>query len=381
MSVALTQAFVRFVRSEQAGGALLAICTLLALGLANSPLGEDYAALRHAHLGPLTVEHWINDALMAVFFLLVGLELEREIYVGELSQPRKALLPLVAAIGGMAVPAGIHAALNAGSPTASGFGIPMATDIAFALAVLSVLGRRVPPSLKVFLVAVAVADDLGAVIVIAAAYTTELSLVALAGAGATFGLLVVLNRVFRVMALWPYLLGGGVLWFALLEAGVHASIAGVLLAFAIPFTARDPARPSPSHRLEEKLHVPVGFVVLPLFALANTAIEVDGGALAAVVDRNGLGIALGLLVGKPLGIVLLSWAAVKAGICALPDELGWRHVIGAGMLGGIGFTMSIFISNLAFASDPAHLEASKLAVLCASTLAGVVGLLWLRTRT
>ena len=333
--------------------------------------------MRHAPLGPLTLEHWINDGLMAVFFLLVGLELERELYVGELSEPRKALLPLVAAIGGMFAPAAFHFALNAGTPTNGGFGVPMATDIAFALAVLTLLRDRVPSALKLFVVAFAVADDLGAVVLIAAVYTAELSTAFLVAAAAVFAALVALNRAFRVMALSPYLLGGAVLWFCLLKAGVHASIAGVLLAFAIPFTSRDPARASPSHRLEQRLHAPVAFVVLPLFALANTAIVVDSATLRAVVDANGLGILLGLVLGKPLGILLMCVLAVRSGLCALPGEVRWRHIAGAGFLGGIGFTMSIFISNLAFAGEPAIIESSKLSVLCASLIAAVLGAAWL----
>jgi NhaA family Na+:H+ antiporter len=372
--------FLRFVRSEQAGGLLLLACTLAALALANSPWDAQYAGIRHQTLGPLTLEHWINDGLMAVFFLLVGLELEREIYVGELSAPRKALLPLLAAIGGMLVPAGIHVAFNAGLPTTRGFGIPMATDIAFALAVLAALGTRTPTALKVFVVAFAVADDLGAVLVIAAAYTTSLSLPFLAGAAGAFAALVALNRIFRVMALWPYLLGGIVLWACLLNGGVHASIAGVLLAFAIPFSPRADVRASPSHRLEQWLHAPVAFVVLPLFALANTAIAIDTGALAALLHPNSVGIAFGLVAGKPLGITLFCWIAVRSRLCALPEGLGWRHVLGAGMLGGIGFTMSIFISNLAFAGDPSQVESSKLAVLFASTIAAAGGFAWLRAR-
>ena len=380
MLPALTQTFVRFVRSGQSGGALLLVCTVGALILANSPLGPGFAALREAHIGALSLEHWVNDALMAVFFLMVGLELERELYVGELSNPRNALLPMFAAAGGMLAPAAIHFAFNAGLPTRAGFGIPMATDIAFALAVLGTLGNRIPAELKIFVVAFAVADDLGAVIVIAVAYTTGLSMIHLGGALAVFALLIACNRVFRVMALSPYLLGGAVLWWCLWKAGIHASIAGVLLAFAIPFRSRSADTPSPSHRLEQALHVPVAFLVLPLFALANTAIVVDGHSLGAVLDRNGLGIALGLLLGKPLGILVACLLAVRSGLCRLPAGIDWHHVAGAGLLGGIGFTMSIFISNLAFASQPDLIESSKLAVLVASVLASVGGLAWFRFR-
>jgi Na+:H+ antiporter, NhaA family len=374
----LTDTFVRFARSEQFGGVLLIGCTALSLVLANSPAGPAWLALWHVQLGPLSAEHWINDALMAVFFLLIGLELERELYVGELSNPRQALLPAIAALGGMAVPALIHVALNVGTPTAAGFGIPMATDIAFALGILALLGTRVPPALKVFVVAFAVIDDLGAIIVIAVAYSGDLAWEWMGAALACFAGLLLLNRPLRVMALTPFLVGGALLWLCLLKAGVHASIAGVLLAFAIPFTARRGAAASPSQRLEHALHAPVAYGVLPLFALANTGIVIDVGAVASLAGVNGLGILLGLAVGKPLGVTLACVAAVRSRMCALPEGAAWRHVVGAGMLGGIGFTMSIFITNLAFAGDAKVINGSKLAILVASAGAGIVGSLWLR---
>lgn len=374
----LSDTFVRFAKSEQSGGVLLIACTVLSLALANSPAGGAWLALWHTPLGPLSLEHWINDALMAVFFLLIGLELERELYVGELSSPRNALLPVFAAMGGMLVPALIHLGFTAGTPAAAGFGIPMATDIAFALGILALLGARVPPALKVFVVAFAVIDDLGAILVIAIAYTDELSWGWLAGAAACFALLALLNRPLRVMALAPYLVGGVVLWVCLLKAGVHASIAGVLLAFAIPFTSKSAETQSPSHRLEHWLHKPVAFIVLPLFALANTGVVIDAGAFATLAGANGLGILLGLVVGKPLGVSLACVVAVKSRLCSLPEGVGASHVIGAGLLGGIGFTMSIFITNLAFAGSPEVINASKLAILVASFVAGVGGYLWLR---
>jgi NhaA family Na+:H+ antiporter len=374
----LTETFLRFTRSEQFGGVLLLICTVLSLLLANSPLGSGYLGLWQTPLGPLSLEHWINDALMAVFFLLIGLELERELYAGELSEVRGALLPAFAAAGGMAAPALIHYSLNAGTATQAGFGIPMATDIAFALCVLALLGKRIPAALKVFVVAFAVIDDLGAIVLIAAVYTQELSWPHLGLALATWALLIALNRPLRVMALWPYLLGGVALWYFVHEAGVHASIAGVMLAFAIPFTPRTAAERSPSARLEHVLHKPVGYLILPLFALANTAIMLDGSALSGLAAANSLGIMLGLLLGKPLGVFLFCVLAVKLGASVLPEGVSWRHVAGAGMLGGIGFTMSIFITNLAFAGDPAVIDASKLAVMGASLLAGTIGYAWLR---
>ena len=322
--------------------------------------------------------HWINDALMAAFFLYVGLELERELYVGELAKFKKALLPIFAALGGICVPALIHFALNAGTPTQPGMGIPMATDIAFALGALALLGSRIPSSLKVFLTALAVIDDLGAIIVIAVFYTAQFSLPYLLSSLAVYAMLVVLNRVFRVMSLLPYLLGGALMWGLMFKSGVHATIAGVLLAFAIPFSAVPEGGLSPSHRLENFLHRPVAFFILPLFALANTAMVVQTGWWHDLFSVNSAGIIAGLVIGKPIGIVLFGFIAVTVGICQLPADLSWRHIIGAGLLGGIGFTMSIFISNLAFAGSSATINASIVAILFASLTAGMLGLAWLR---
>jgi NhaA family Na+:H+ antiporter len=314
---------------------------------------------------------------MAVFFLLIGLELERELYVGELSSLKSALLPIVAAFGGIIVPAGVHFALNSGTPTQSGSGIPMATDIAFALGALALLGSRIPPILKVFVAATAVMDDLGAIIVIAVFYSTQFSLIHLLGALAVFGLLIVFNRVLRISALAPYLVGGAVMWFLMVQSGVHATIAGVLLAFAIPFGPKAADEKSPSHRLEHALHKPVAFLILPLFALANTGVVFDADWQQGLSSVNSLGIMAGLVLGKPVGIVLLSFLAIAIGLCQLPADLTWRHLIGAGFLAGIGFTMSIFITNLAFAGQPEVINASKMAILVASMTAGVLGMLWL----
>src|ERR671916_687752 len=337
----LSRTFRNFFDSEKSSGVLLIVCTAVSLLITNSAVGESYTGLWHTYVGGLSLEHWINDALMAVFFLFIGLELERELYVGELSDFRNALLPIVAALGGIGAPALIHFLLNAGTPTRAGIGIPMATDIAFALGVLALLGSRVPASLKVFLTALAVMDDLGAIIVIAIFYTAELSVAYLIGALAVFGLLVAINRLLRVMSLIPYLLGGALMWFLMLKSGVHATIAGVLLAFAIPFTGKEDDEESPSHRLEHALHKPVAFIILPVFALANTGIVLSADALSGLTASNSLGIISGLLIGKPLGITLLSFVAVVAGVCRLPLDLHWRHVFGAGLLGGIGFTMYI----------------------------------------
>jgi NhaA family Na+:H+ antiporter len=374
----LTKTFNRFFESERSGGNLLIVCTVLSLAVTNSVLGQDYLRFWQFHVAGLSIEHWVNDALMAIFFLLIGLELEREIYVGELSKLKHALLPMVAAVGGMAVPALIHFSLNAGAPTQTGFGSPMATDIAFALGVLAILGKRIPASLKVFVVAFAVIDDLGAIIVIAAFYTAQLSVWYLVGALGVWALLLVLNHVLRVMSLVPYLLGGALMWFLMLSSGVHATIAGVMLAFAIPFSAKAEDAESPSHKLENFLHRPVAFFILPIFALANTGVVMEADWMQDLTSVNSIGIAAGLVVGKPLGVALLCAAAVAIGMARLPSDLRWSHMIGAGILGGIGFTMSIFITNLAFSNAPETINASKMAILLASFTAGLLGFLWLK---
>jgi NhaA family Na+:H+ antiporter len=373
----LSKTFQSFFDSEKSSGILLIACTVISLAVTNSALGANYLGFWQSYVGGLSLEHWINDALMAVFFLLIGLELERELYVGELSDFKNALLPIFAAVGGICVPALVHFSFNNGKPTQAGIGIPMATDIAFALGVLALIGRRVPASLKVFLTALAVIDDLGAIIVIAVFYTAKLQLAYLIGALAVFGLLVTLNR-FRVMSLIPYLIGGVLMWVLMLKSGVHATIAGVLLAFAIPFTGKEDDERSPSHKLEHALHRPVAFVILPIFALANTGIAIGEGWFQGFSTANSLGIILGLLVGKPIGITLISLVVVTLGICRLPLDLRWRHVFGAGILGGIGFTMSIFITNLAFAGEANVINASKMAILLASLTAGTLGFLWLK---
>ncbi len=373
----LSKSFKAFFDSEKSSGLVLIACTVFSIFLANSIIGPGYLRMFQAYAGGLSVEHWINDALMAVFFLLIGLELERELYNGELSNFKHALLPILAALGGICVPALIHFAFNAGTPTQAGIGIPMATDIAFALGALALLGNRVPASLKVFLTALAVMDDLGAIIVIAVFYTEQLSIAYLAGALLVFGILVSLNRFFRVMSVIPYLLGGVLMWLLMHKSGIHATIAGVLLAFAIPFSAKEDDEKSPSHRLERFLNKPVAFIVLPIFALANTGIIIGAGWAQNLLSANSSGIIAGLVLGKPLGITLLSFIAVTVGICKLPLDLKWRHVFGAGLLGGIGFTMSVFITNLAFARDLEIINASKIAILLASLTAGLMGFFWL----
>ena len=377
----LSRTFLNFFNSEKSSGMVLIACTAISLLVANSASSADYLGFWQTHAFGMSLEHWINDGLMAIFFLLIGLELERELYVGELSNLKNALLPIFAAVGGIVTPALIHFSLNAGTATQAGIGIPMATDIAFALGALALLGSRVPASLKVFVVAFAVIDDLCAIIVIATFYTAQLSLAYLAGALLVWGLLLTLNRRWRVMALSPYLLGGALMWFLMQKSGIHATVAGVMLAFAIPFSARDEDSRSPSHRLENFLHLPAAFVILPIFALANTAIVIGPNWLAELSSANGLGIRAGLIVGKPLGVTLFCFLAVASGVCRLPSELNWRHIFGAGLLGGIGFTMSIFIANLAFPGNAAEINGAKMAILAASLVAGILGLLWLAFST
>ena len=374
----LSKSFQAFFDSEKFSAVLLILCTIISLLLANTLIGENYLGFWQARIAGLSIEQWVNDLLMAVFFLLIGLELERELYAGELSNLRNALLPMFAALGGVIVPALIHYSLNAGTPTQPGLGIPMATDIAFALGVLALLGNRVPASLKVLVVAFAVIDDLCAIVVIAVFYTAQLSMAYLLAALAVWGVLLIFNRMLRVMSLLPYLLGGALMWFLMLKSGVHATITGVMLAFAIPFSHKVDDEASPSHKLEHRLHKPVAFIILPIFALANTGVVIGADWILNLTSANGLGIALGLLLGKPVGVVLLCFIAVATGLCRLPDDLNWRHVLGAGILGGIGFTMSIFITNLAFAGDAATINAAKMAILLASLTAGTAGFLWLR---
>lgn len=365
--------FTDFFKSEKAGGVLLIFCTIISLSLANSGWSNEYLSVWNFNIAHHSVAHWVNDGLMAIFFLLIGLELEREIYTGELSTLKKAALPAIAALGGMIVPAGIFLAFNFGSTTQSGAGIPMATDIAFAIGILSLLGNRVPLSLKVLLTALAVIDDLGAIIIIAVFYTDTLSLIHLAIALGIMGFLFVLNR-FKVYNLIPYLIGGIFMWYFMLLSGVHATIAGVLLAFVIPFG--DGSNTSPSYKLQQALHKPVAFIILPLFALANTCILIEPAWTSGLMSANSIGIFTGLVIGKPLGIFLFSVVSIAIGICTLPKDLNRKHIIGVGLLGGIGFTMSIFITLLAFA-EPQFITQSKIAILLGSLVSGIMGFLWL----
>ncbi len=374
----LSSTFNRFFESEKSSAIILVFATLISVTLANSLFSGHYLSFWKNEFFGLSLDHWINDGLMAIFFLMIGLELERELYVGELSLIRNALLPIFAALGGTLAPALIHYLLNADLPTQAGIGIPMATDIAFALGALALLGKRIPPSLKVFIVAFAVIDDLIAIIMIALFYTDHVALLYLAMSVGIFITLLCLNLIFRVGTLSIYLVGGVFMWIFMLKSGVHATAAGVMLAFAVPFWSRDQQQPSPSHQLENFLHKPVAFIVLPLFALANTGIVFGANWALDLATPNSLGVILGLVIGKPLGVIIFSVAVVLIGICKLPSEVTWPHMIGAGLLGGIGFTISIFITNLAFEGQVELINASKIAVFTASLLAGLIGLLWLR---
>ncbi len=421
--------FDEFLHGETTSGVTLMACTVVALLLANSFLSVTYEHLLHTPVAltlgsmslELTLHHWINDGLMALFFFLVGLEIKREVLVGELSELRQAALPIIAAIGGMVVPATVYALINFGGPGASGWGIPMATDIAFAVGVMVLLGSRIPKALFTFLVALAIVDDLGAVLVIAVFYTADLDLMALGAAAALVALLVMMS-LGGVRSTWPYALVGTLLWLAMLKSGVHATLAGVLTALTIParskyspgrfsFLMRDlldrfdaarrrsPATPlrssemravlqtlqggvrsveTPLQRMEHSMHIPVAFIILPLFALANAGIPFHLDQLGAALGNPvTLGVMLGLTVGKFVGITGAALLAVHMGIGQLPKGANVQHMIGVGMLGGIGFTMSIFIAELAFRGQAEELLMAKTGILFASVAIGLAGYLWL----
>jgi NhaA family Na+:H+ antiporter len=394
----LVRPFQEFAKLEASGGILLIGCTVVALVWANSPWATNYFHLWHTNLtfglagknlsGPL--HFWINDGLMAVFFLLVGLEIKRETLVGELASFRKAALPVAAAIGGMLVPAAIYGLFNRGGPGLPGWGIPMATDIAFALGVLVLLGNRIPVSLRVFLAALAIADDIGAVLVIAFFYTEQISWIHLAVAGLFFAALIAMNRVGARHPLVYAVLGAG-LWLAFLESGIHATVAGVLLAVTIPARQRIDSRvflahsgkvldESPMLQFEHALAPWVSYVIMPVFALANAGVGLGVGAASAVVSPISLGVIFGLALGKPIGIVGSSWLVTRTGTASIPDDVNWRQILGVGVLGGIGFTMSLFVANLAFGPKP-MLETAKIGILVASIISGVAGAIILLPRT
>lgn len=417
--------FQRFTSLESFSGILLLLCTAVALLWANSPWNASYSDLWHTdislHVGSFALSHslvhWINDGLMVIFFFVVGLEIKRELLVGELSSPRQAMLPIIAAVGGMVAPAGIYVFFNGGTDAQSGWGIPMATDIAFAIGILTLVGPRIPLGVKVFLTAFAIVDDLGAVIVIALFYTAELAWMPLAIGAVIVAILVTLNF-FNVRHPVPYILLGIALWLAFLESGVHATISGVVLALTIPSVpATDPTSlitranellvklgktssqrrrmlsseqqalvqeiedecdkvESPLQSLEHGLHPWVSFFIMPVFALANAGVTISAGSVS-ITHSVGLGIVLGLVLGKLLGISLFSWLSVRMGIASLPAGTSWRHIIGTALLGGVGFTMALFVANLSF-DQQFYLDTAKASILVASCLAGIAGFVFLR---
>ena len=379
-----------FMKHQAAAGLLIMLAAVLALIISNSPLGPAYVSLLGTkvlvQIGALVLDKTVllavNDGLMALFFLLVGLEIKREVLSGELSSRRTAALPAVAALGGMIVPGSIYALMNAGDPVAlRGWAIPAATDIAFALGVLSLLGSRVPPSLKVFLLALAIIDDLGAIIIIALFYTAELSLAALAGAAVGTVVLVAFNRA-GVRKLAPYILVGVAIWVFVLKSSVHATLAGVVVAMTIPLRGEYGDQAPPLHRLEHTLHPWIAFGILPLFAFANAGVSLSGLSLATVLQPIPLGIMLGLVVGKTVGIAGACWLVIRAGWCSKPEAASWPQIVGVAMLGGIGFTMSLFIGMLAF-PDPSYAAAIRIGVLGGSIVAALGGsaILYLASRT
>jgi NhaA family Na+:H+ antiporter len=418
-----------FMAAESAGGILLLLAAVIAMVWANSPWGDAYYAFWHAKAGvafgdysfKMSLEHWVNDGLMVIFFLVVGLEIKRELLTGELASMRKASLPVAAALGGMIVPASIYALLNVGGPGAPGWGIPMATDIAFAVGVVALVGRSLPIAVKVFLLAIAIVDDLGAVLVIAVFYTSKISVPALGVATCFLAALVLLN-ILRVHRPAPYLLLGVGFWIATLFSGIHATVAGVLLAFCIPAsrqiedmgymeyvtrmlkiferdatTVPDAITEEQSHVLHSIQHATqavqtplarvehawlkiVSFIIVPIFALANAGVDLRHGAGAAMESPITWGVALGLLLGKPIGILLLSWLAIQTGIATLPAGGTWKQVVGVSLLCGIGFTMSLFVANLAFPGSTTLLGETKVGILAASLLSGIMGA-WVISRT
>lgn len=420
--------FENFIHSQTTTGLVLILMTVIALILANSPLVDTYNTLFHTKIDfnvgewklSHTLHHWINDGLMAIFFFMIGLEIKREILVGELSNIKVAILPILAAIGGMVVPALIYTFINNGGEGANGWGIPMATDIAFAISVLVLLGNRVSPALITFLVALAIVDDLGAVLVIAIFYTEQIQFLPLLLAGVSFMIMMIFNRS-GIHAILPYFIVGLCLWFFMLESGVHATIAGVIAAMSIPsrpkitstnFTKQTrnllneydnypvvidhtmhesqkaillnikdtiDSVSAPSAKLEHDLHLPVSLLIIPIFAFANAGISIDFSSVASIImEPVSLGIIFGLILGKVLGIAGVSFIAIKTGIAKLPDGTSMSQLLGVASLGGIGFTMSIFVADLAFEGNDSLIFQAKIGILCASFMAGLFGYLWLR---
>lgn len=373
--------FKEFFESSTGGGILLFICVILALIIANSPLGDGLLSFLSTKIGfenesiqlNYSIKQWVDDGLMAIFFLLVGLEIKRELVEGELASPKKAALPIFAAIGGALVPAAIYAFFNHNTDTHHGWGIPMATDIAFALAVISMLDKRVPASLKIFLAALAIVDDLLAILVIAIFYSSELHYTYLLYAGGIFALQLTFNK-FGIKNILAYVIPGIFMWYFIHHSGIHATIAGVLTAMTLPTTPDD--KESPLEKLEHILAKPVNFIIIPIFAFVNTAIALSADMIGGLSSPMGLGIIVGLVVGKSIGILFTCFICVKSGLSSLPEGASWKHMFGVGLLGGIGFTMSIFVAMLSFA-DPLHIEEAKLAILVASLIAGISGYIFL----
>ncbi|QTQ86302.1 Na+/H+ antiporter NhaA (plasmid) [Agrobacterium tumefaciens] len=367
----------KFLDNEASGGLVLMAVALLAIITANSPLAEDYFHILYVYIGPLNLQHWINDALMAVFFLMVGLEIKREMLDGQLSTWSRRVLPSAAAAGGMLFPALFYVLLNRDNPAGlQGWAIPTATDIAFALGVLSLFGSRVPTSLKIFLAALAIIDDLGAVIVIALFYTADLNLTALIGAALVWGNLLIFNKM-KVKVLWPYLVVGAVLWVLVFASGVHATLAGVMLALTIPLkltpgTPEATPEESPLHRLEHALHKPVAFIIVPIFGFANAGVSLSGLSLSVFSEPLTMGVAGGLVLGKLVGVLGVVTLLVKLGLAQLPAQASWGQVTGTALLCGIGFTMSLFIGLLAF-NDPSVQDHVKIGILMGSLVSGVAG--------
>ena len=367
----ITNYFKKFFQIAQSSGNLLIICVILSLLIANSSLGSNFQELLDFRLGSYSISLWINDGLMTIFFLLVGLEIKREILEGELSSFKNATLPIFAALGGMLVPAAIFYFFNQGSKYENGWGIPMATDIAFSLAIISMLGKRVPVSIKIFLTALAIVDDLGAIVVIAIFYTEKIETTYLLLSSLVLLILIILNF-FKVKRHIFYLIPGVFLWYFMHHSGIHATIAGVLLAFTIPTNESD-TEISPLEKLEEKLHTPVNYFIMPLFALANTNIKFHNGMVDGLFTNFGYGIILGLALGKVIGINLFSFIAIKLKLSDLPNNSKWSQMLGAGLLAGIGFTMSIFIALLSYKGELEIQEEAKFAILVASAISGFMG--------
>ena len=374
----ITKFFKEFFSNSQSSGILLVFCVLISLMIANSSASEGFQCFLDQSWGPYSVSVWINDGLMAVFFLLVGLEIKRELLDGELSNFKNASLPILAAIGGMLVPAVIFTLFNHGTEYSKGWAIPMATDIAFSLAIISMLGKSVPSAVKVFLAALAIVDDLGAIVVIAIFYTDEIHWNYLLYSGIIVAILAVLNFL-KVKKHIFYLIPGCVLWYFMHHSGIHATIAGVILAFCIPASKADNEEASPLEKLEHFLHIPVSYAIMPIFALANTNITFKAGMVDGLFSNFGYGIVFGLILGKLIGINLFSFIAIKLKISNLPDKSRWVHMIGAGLLAGIGFTMSIFIALLSYKDNQDLQDSAKFAILTASVLAGFLGYLLLKS--